>query len=47
VILAEFVGRDARGFHALVELAEALGAPVFDVNSRLNFRAPIRSISPW
>jgi len=37
VILAEFVGRDPRGFHALVELAETLGAPVYDVNSRLNF----------
>ena len=37
VILAEFVGRDPKGFHALVELAETLGAPVYDVNSRLNF----------
>jgi acetolactate synthase-1/2/3 large subunit len=37
VILAEFVGRDPKGFHALVELAETLGAPVHDVNSRLNF----------
>jgi len=37
VILAEFVGRDPKGFHALVEFAEALGAPVYDVNSRLNF----------
>jgi acetolactate synthase-1/2/3 large subunit len=37
VILAEFVGRDPNGFHALVELAETLGAPVYDVNSRLNF----------
>jgi thiamine pyrophosphate-dependent acetolactate synthase large subunit-like protein len=37
VILAEFVGRDPEGFHALVELAETLGAPVYDVNSRLNF----------
>jgi len=37
VIMAEFVGRDARGFHALVDLAETLGAPVYDVNSRLNF----------
>jgi len=43
VILAEFVGRDPRGFHALVELAETLGAPVYDVNSRLNFPATIRS----
>jgi acetolactate synthase-1/2/3 large subunit len=37
VIIAEFVGRDPEGFHALVELAETLGAPVYDVNSRLNF----------
>lgn len=37
VIMAEYVGRDPRGYHALVELAETLGAPVFDVNSRLNF----------
>ena len=37
VILAEFVGRDPKGFEALVELAETLGAPVYDVNSRLNF----------
>ena len=37
VILAEFVGREPAGFHALVELAETLGAPVYDVNARLNF----------
>ena len=37
VILAEFVGREPAGFHALVELAETLGAPVWDVNARLNF----------
>ena len=37
VILAEYVGRDPRGFNALVHLAETLGAPVYDVNSRLNF----------
>jgi acetolactate synthase-1/2/3 large subunit len=37
VIIAEFVGRDPEGFDALVELAETLGAPVYDVNSRLNF----------
>ncbi len=37
VILAEYVGRDPKGFHALVELAEALGAPVYDLNQRLNF----------
>jgi acetolactate synthase-1/2/3 large subunit len=37
VIVAEYVGREPTGFHALVELAETLGAPVYDVNSRLNF----------
>jgi thiamine pyrophosphate-dependent acetolactate synthase large subunit-like protein len=37
VIIAEFVGRDPKGFHALVELAETLGAPVYDVDTRLNF----------
>jgi acetolactate synthase-1/2/3 large subunit len=37
VIIAEFVGRDPKGFHALVELAETIGAPVCDVESRLNF----------
>ncbi|HEV7618373.1 MAG TPA: thiamine pyrophosphate-binding protein [Burkholderiaceae bacterium] len=37
VIMAEFSGRDPAAFHSLVELAETLGAPVFDINSRLNF----------
>src|SRR5881394_802486 len=37
VIIAEFVGREPAGLHALVELAETLGAPVWDVNARLNF----------
>ena len=37
VILAEFVGRDPEGYAALVTLAETLGAPVYDVGSRLNF----------
>ncbi len=37
VILAEYAGRDPAGFHALVELAETLGAPVYDLNLRLNF----------
>jgi acetolactate synthase-1/2/3 large subunit len=36
-IIAEYVGREPAGFHALVGLAETLGAPVYDVNSRLNF----------
>jgi acetolactate synthase-1/2/3 large subunit len=37
VILAEYVGREPEGFHALVELAETTGIPVYDVESRLNF----------
>jgi len=37
VIIAEYVGREAEGFHALVTLAEAGGIPVYDVDSRLNF----------
>ena len=37
VILAEYVGRNPEGFAALVSLAETVGAPVYDVNSRLNF----------
>jgi acetolactate synthase-1/2/3 large subunit len=37
VIIAEYVGREPEGFHALVELAETGGIPVYDVNSRLNF----------
>jgi acetolactate synthase-1/2/3 large subunit len=37
VILAEFVGREPDGFHALVRLAETGGIPVYDVDSRLNF----------
>ncbi len=37
VILAEYSGRDPQGFHDLVALAETLGAPVFDLNQRLNF----------
>jgi len=37
VILAEFAGGRNGGFGQLVELAEAVSAPVVDVNSRLNF----------
>ncbi len=37
VIMAEFVGRQAAGYEALVKLAETIAAPVYDVNSRLNF----------
>ena len=36
-IIAEYVGREPEGFHALVELAETAGIPVYDVDSRLNF----------
>jgi acetolactate synthase I/II/III large subunit len=37
VILAEFGGRDPKNFTALVELAETISAPVYDLNTRLNF----------
>jgi len=37
VILVEYAGRHHPSFQALVELAETLGAPVFDINARLNF----------
>lgn len=37
VIIAEFVGRQKAGYDALIKLAETVAAPVFDVNSRLNF----------
>jgi thiamine pyrophosphate-dependent acetolactate synthase large subunit-like protein len=37
VIIAEYVGREPGGFHALVDLAETGGIPVYDVDSRLNF----------
>jgi acetolactate synthase-1/2/3 large subunit len=37
VILTEYAGREAQGFHDLVVLAETLGAPVHDLNGRLNF----------
>jgi acetolactate synthase-1/2/3 large subunit len=37
VIIAEFVGREPEGFHALVELAETGGLPVYEVDSRLSF----------
>jgi thiamine pyrophosphate-dependent acetolactate synthase large subunit-like protein len=37
VIIAEYVGREPEGFHALVKLAETAGIPVYDVNARLNF----------
>ncbi len=37
VLLAEFVGRSLSGFDDLVALAECLGAPVYDIETRLNF----------
>jgi acetolactate synthase-1/2/3 large subunit len=37
VLMAEFVGRSETGFDDLVALAETVGAPVWDINSRLNF----------
>src|SRR5438270_8517511 len=37
VIIAEYTGRDAEAFDSLVELAEAAGLPVYDINARLNF----------
>ena len=37
VILTEYSGRNPDAFHALVTLAETLGAPVFDLNMRLSF----------
>lgn len=37
VIIAEYTGRDAEAFDALVALAQTAGIPVYDVNSRLNF----------
>lgn len=37
VILVEYTGRHHPSFDALVVLAETLGAPVFDINARLNF----------
>jgi acetolactate synthase I/II/III large subunit len=35
--MAEYVGRSPDGFINLVELAETVGAAVYDVNARLNF----------
>jgi acetolactate synthase-1/2/3 large subunit len=37
MLLAEYAGRRAGGFEALVELAETAGAAVWDVNNALNF----------
>ncbi len=37
VILVEYAGRDPEAVDALVRLAETLGAPVYDLDLRLNF----------
>ena len=37
VLMPQYVGRTAVGFDNMVALAEAVGAPVVDVHSRLNF----------
>jgi len=37
LLLAEFVGRREGGFEGLVELAETVGAGVWDINNSLNF----------
>ena len=37
LLLAEYVGRKPAGFDRLVELAEALAVPVWDMNGRHNF----------
>ena len=37
VIVADWVGRTAEAFHALIELAEMLAIPVLDRGGRLNF----------
>jgi acetolactate synthase I/II/III large subunit len=37
LLIAEYVGRRAGGFESLVQLAETVGAPVWDIDSALNF----------
>jgi acetolactate synthase I/II/III large subunit len=37
LLLAEYVGRRPGGFESLVALAETVGAPVWDIDSALNF----------
>jgi acetolactate synthase-1/2/3 large subunit len=37
VLMAEYVGRRPGGFENMVALAETVGAPVWDINSALNF----------
>src|ERR1700759_5445735 len=37
ILLVEYTGRTANGFHDLIALAETVGAAVYDTNGRLNF----------
>ncbi|MGE0628937.1 MAG: thiamine pyrophosphate-binding protein, partial [Hyphomicrobiaceae bacterium] len=37
LLMAEYAGRREGGFEAMVELAETVGAPVWDINNALNF----------
>ena len=37
MLLPEYVGRRPGGFEAMVELAETIGAGVWDINNALNF----------
>jgi acetolactate synthase-1/2/3 large subunit len=37
LLIAEYVGRRAGGYESLVQLAETVGAPVWDIDSALNF----------
>jgi len=43
VILVEYVGRDARGFDALVDWPRSSARRCYDLNLRLNFPSVIRS----
>lgn len=37
LVMAQYLGREEGGFEKLVELAETLGVPVWDINDSLNF----------
>ena len=37
MLMAEYVGRREGGFESMVELAETIGAPAWDINNALNF----------
>jgi len=47
VIIADFAARPPHGWEDVIAIAETLGAPVWDCNSRLNFPSDHRSISAW